>query len=243
MSDEIIRELWRIKDELAREANYDVHTLCQKLRELEDCSKSLDARIFATMGSPQDTRRMVGELAKRDPAEATTLAYTIKDPWYRCQSLAYAASSIQDREEQKAVLNAAFKAAMGAGEPNRVVTVSAWPLRVLVEIEDFDWFDVELDRLLQLITTEPHPIRRSDAVFALLQRGQRAPVASVEKISDALIAQFFGRSRLEARSQPAECRRNPETCWACRSCESVYRDHRKRSRATASATPWWRNGS
>ena len=66
---------------------------------------------------------------------------------------------------------------MGAGEGNRVVTVSAWPLGVLVEIEDFDWFDVELDRLLQLITTEPHPIRRSDAVFALLQRGQRAPVA------------------------------------------------------------------
>jgi hypothetical protein len=29
MNDEIIKELWRIKDELAREANYDVHVLCQ----------------------------------------------------------------------------------------------------------------------------------------------------------------------------------------------------------------------
>jgi hypothetical protein len=33
MVDEIIQELWRIRDELAREANYDVHTLCRKLRK------------------------------------------------------------------------------------------------------------------------------------------------------------------------------------------------------------------
>ena len=33
MTDEILRELWQIKDELARETNYDVHLLCQKLRE------------------------------------------------------------------------------------------------------------------------------------------------------------------------------------------------------------------
>ena len=101
MSDEIIRELWRIKDDFAREANYDVHTLCQKLRELDDCSKSLDARdIRRTHGDRRKTHAgWLAKLAKRDPAEATTLAYTIKDPWYRCQSLAYAASSIQDREE------------------------------------------------------------------------------------------------------------------------------------------------
>ncbi len=33
MKDEIIAELWQIKDELAREANYDVHVLCRELRE------------------------------------------------------------------------------------------------------------------------------------------------------------------------------------------------------------------
>jgi hypothetical protein len=38
MKDEIIAELWQIKDELAREANYDVHVLCQKLREQETAS-------------------------------------------------------------------------------------------------------------------------------------------------------------------------------------------------------------
>jgi hypothetical protein len=39
MKDEIITELWRIKDELAREANYDIHALCQKLREEENVSR------------------------------------------------------------------------------------------------------------------------------------------------------------------------------------------------------------
>jgi hypothetical protein len=38
MKDEIIQELWQIKDELVREANYDVHVLCQELREKEPTS-------------------------------------------------------------------------------------------------------------------------------------------------------------------------------------------------------------
>jgi hypothetical protein len=38
MKDEIIQELWPIKDELAREANYDVHLLCRELREGQTAS-------------------------------------------------------------------------------------------------------------------------------------------------------------------------------------------------------------
>jgi hypothetical protein len=41
MRDEIIHELWQIKDELAREANYDVHVLCRKLREQQAASREL----------------------------------------------------------------------------------------------------------------------------------------------------------------------------------------------------------
>ncbi len=40
MNDEIITELWRIKDELAREANYDVHVLCRELREKQRSSEA-----------------------------------------------------------------------------------------------------------------------------------------------------------------------------------------------------------
>ena len=40
MKDEIIAELWQIKDELAREANYDVHVLCRELREKQTTSSA-----------------------------------------------------------------------------------------------------------------------------------------------------------------------------------------------------------
>jgi hypothetical protein len=39
MTDEIMEELWQIKDELAREANYDVHVSCQKVRERQAASR------------------------------------------------------------------------------------------------------------------------------------------------------------------------------------------------------------
>ncbi|MBN1395721.1 MAG: hypothetical protein JW959_11920 [Pirellulales bacterium] len=40
MNDEIITELWRIKDELAREANYNVHALCEELRKKQSDSET-----------------------------------------------------------------------------------------------------------------------------------------------------------------------------------------------------------
>lgn len=39
MSDEIIEELHRIKYELACEVNYDVHVLCQQMREQQVVSR------------------------------------------------------------------------------------------------------------------------------------------------------------------------------------------------------------
>ena len=47
MSDEIIQKLWRIKEELASEASYDVHVLCQKLRE---CQAASPAKIVDRSG-------------------------------------------------------------------------------------------------------------------------------------------------------------------------------------------------
>ena len=58
MKDEIIEELWKIKDELAREANYDVHVLCQKLREMRANSRTQvvdrSASLMATERVRQD---------------------------------------------------------------------------------------------------------------------------------------------------------------------------------------------
>lgn len=38
MRDEVIEELWRIKDDLARRANYDVQTLCRELQKKQQKS-------------------------------------------------------------------------------------------------------------------------------------------------------------------------------------------------------------
>jgi hypothetical protein len=43
MADEIIKELWHIKDEMARKAKYDIHVLCRELRKQEATS---DASII-----------------------------------------------------------------------------------------------------------------------------------------------------------------------------------------------------
>jgi hypothetical protein len=60
MKDEIMQELWRIKDELARQANYDVHVLCRQLRERQANSRAQvvdrSACIAATEHARQDAR-------------------------------------------------------------------------------------------------------------------------------------------------------------------------------------------
>jgi hypothetical protein len=57
MRDEIIQELWRIKDELAREANYDVHVLCQELRHRQISSH---VRIVGRSGRVTDSEAVAG---------------------------------------------------------------------------------------------------------------------------------------------------------------------------------------
>jgi hypothetical protein len=57
MSDEIIQELWRIKDELAREAQYDVHVLCQSLRDKQSTSKATIVDRSASLAAADDVRQ------------------------------------------------------------------------------------------------------------------------------------------------------------------------------------------
>ncbi len=52
MKDEIIEELWQIKDELAREAECDIHVLCQKLREQQGVSRERVVDRSSELGLP-----------------------------------------------------------------------------------------------------------------------------------------------------------------------------------------------
>jgi hypothetical protein len=106
------------------------------------------------------------------PAEierGLAIARAIRDPWYRCQSLAFVAEYLDDRR-RPAVLSEAFKAAYELDEPNRIVTVASWPVEVLAELGPRDRLRQAVDRLLSVIATEPHSLRRADALAAVLHR-------------------------------------------------------------------------
>lgn len=117
-------------------------------------------------------RAEVERIARTNPVQAVCLARQIDDPWYRCQSLANAARYLVSEKERDAVLSEAFRAAEKAGDANRVVTVSAWPLEVLNETGGLKRLECDVDRLLEIIKKEPHPTGRGDALFVIFMKIQ-----------------------------------------------------------------------
>lgn len=98
---------------------------------------------------------------------AATLARTIQDPWFRSQALAIAAKHTAGRPKRLALIHESLNAASALTEPNRIVTVSAWPLQVLHQFNEDMLVAEQLDRLLKIIANEPHPTRRNDALFSI----------------------------------------------------------------------------
>jgi len=95
------------------------------------------------------------------------LARTITDPWYRCQGLSAAAEVAKTEGLVRQLLKEAFGAAAKGVEPNRIVAVSSWPLRILARIGPPDEVERELSRLHEVILKEPHPVRRADALCSI----------------------------------------------------------------------------
>lgn len=110
-------------------------------------------------------RTRVGKLAPQHPGRALDVAQAIKHPWYRCQALSTVAEYLSGREQDR-VLVEALAAAQQQDEINRIVTVSSWPLRVLVNAGS-GLADTYLEKLVVLADTEPHHLRRSHALQAL----------------------------------------------------------------------------
>lgn len=111
-------------------------------------------------------RGHVYKLAVTDPYTALIIARSISHPWYKCQSLSIVAKYIKDQKIQLIVLNEAFEIAQTQEEINRIVTVSAWPLEILASI-DLKAAKKRLNPLILQAKKEPHPIRRTDAIFGL----------------------------------------------------------------------------
>ncbi len=74
-SNPILEEVWRIKDELAREAGYDLHRLCENTREWANTHP----HSGPVVGSAEELRQLVAE-EERKRAEAAALILKEQPP-------------------------------------------------------------------------------------------------------------------------------------------------------------------
>lgn len=117
---------------------------------------------------PTQARTIVGALAPKDWRAAETKARNIGDPWFRCQSLAKVSLHAADSSNQQRVLVLAVSAAYKCDEPNRIVSVGAWPVKAAVLLAHIQFARTTTEGLLQNLTQESSPVRRSDALYRLL---------------------------------------------------------------------------
>lgn len=110
-------------------------------------------------------RSRVGEIAHADPSAALKVARSIKHPWYRCQSLATVSEHLAGSQKLQVLLEA-LTVAREQSEINRIVTVSAWPIRHLASI-DPELTAQHVKALVALCNKESHNLRRADALQAL----------------------------------------------------------------------------
>jgi hypothetical protein len=93
-------------------------------------------------------------------------------PWYRCQSLAHVAWAAKDDEKAAKLLREAIDTAKKQEEPNRIVSVASYAVSVCIERALND-MSLVVPELLQIISVEPNPIRRADALLLLLEAVMR----------------------------------------------------------------------
>ena len=113
-------------------------------------------------------RELVGNLVVSEVSTALEVARSISDPWYRCQALAQVAWHLLDRKQCEKVIGEAVSAAYEQNQPNRIVSVASWAVRVMVKRRDRRLEEV-VDGLLRQIEREPNPVRQADALLFLFE--------------------------------------------------------------------------
>jgi hypothetical protein len=128
--------------------------------------------------SPKPCPRLKSEIGSRiarsDNASALRIAQNIDDPWFRCQALAYVAWNLADHKRFLRVVAESLESGWSIGDPNRSVTVIAWPVAALarrnysrpdaMERSTGILRDV-IARLTGVIAKEPNPASRADALL------------------------------------------------------------------------------
>lgn len=117
-------------------------------------------------------------LARTNSARALSIARAVGHPWYRCQALAAVADRANERERREVLLAEAVAAAFEQDQPNRIACVASWPLRVMVRT-DSPQASRLVRRLLDVISAEPHGLRRLDGLAAIVGPLLAAPALRV----------------------------------------------------------------
>jgi hypothetical protein len=122
------------------------------------------------MGIPTGTRDRdhVAKIAATEPQEALRIARHIEDPWFKCQALALVAYRCNDFSKKNTIINESFQTALQLNDLNRIVSISAWPLKVLNKSGQAEKVKKEANRLLDIISKEQSPVRRADALNLVL---------------------------------------------------------------------------
>jgi hypothetical protein len=136
-----------------------------------DPFESPDQYIAQLRNSPEVrgavARGKVQRLAEHDPVQALQVARSIEHPWYRCQAIASIVEMNPTDQAAESLLDEAFAAAYGQDEPNRIASVALWPLRLLVHRAPGK-AAAHARELLQIISREPHGLRKLDGLHAIL---------------------------------------------------------------------------
>ena len=129
-------------------------------------------------------RGKVQRLAEHDPVQALQVARSIEHPWYRCQAIASIVEMNPTDQAARSLLDEAFAAAYSQDQPNRIASVALWPLRLLVNREPGK-ASAHAQKLLQVISREPHGLRKLDGLQAIL-----ITVAPLKDLRNLVLAPF-----------------------------------------------------
>jgi hypothetical protein len=124
--------------------------------------------------SATQERDRVARIASSDNASALRIARNIDDPWFRCQALGYVAWNTADDRRFLRLVAESLESGWSIKDPNRSVTVIAWPVAALARRDysqpdamerSFGILREVIARLTGIIAQEPNPASRADALM------------------------------------------------------------------------------
>ena len=118
--------------------------------------------------SATEERDAVAGLAPTNTTKALALARRITEPWFRCQALADVAR-YASKESVSPIAHEALNTALQQEDAYKVVAVSAWPVRAMIERNQTDSLPLWLSELIKRARDIDHPVSRLEALFLLWQ--------------------------------------------------------------------------